>query len=89
MFCVESSAPQCGLVVFGASGDLTKRKLIPALANLFKRELLPADFFFLGCGRKELYDKATAIIQNARESVKALMKQGLIKPMPAEDKLLK
>ena len=56
MFCVESSAPQCGLVVFGASGDLTKRKLIPALANLFKRELLPADFFFLGCGRKELND---------------------------------
>jgi malate dehydrogenase (oxaloacetate-decarboxylating) len=39
--------------------------------------------------RKELYDKATAIIQNARESVKVLMKQGLIKPMPPEDKLLK
>lgn len=54
MFCVESPAPACGLVVFGASGDLTRRKLIPALANLFKRKLLPADFFFLGCGRKNL-----------------------------------
>jgi malate dehydrogenase (oxaloacetate-decarboxylating) len=38
--------------------------------------------------RKELYDRAVAIIQNARESLKALMKQGLIKPMPPEDKLL-
>ncbi len=56
MFCVESQAPRCGLIVFGASGDLTKRKLIPALANLFKRDLLPADFFFLGCGRKHLSD---------------------------------
>jgi malate dehydrogenase (oxaloacetate-decarboxylating) len=38
--------------------------------------------------RKELYDRAVAIIQNARESLKALMKEGLIKPMPPEDKLL-
>jgi malate dehydrogenase (oxaloacetate-decarboxylating) len=39
--------------------------------------------------RKELHEKATAIIQNARESLKLLMKQGLIKPMPPEEKLLK
>jgi malate dehydrogenase (oxaloacetate-decarboxylating) len=39
--------------------------------------------------RKELYDRAVAIIQNARESLKVLMKQGLIKPMPPEEKLLK
>jgi malate dehydrogenase (oxaloacetate-decarboxylating) len=39
--------------------------------------------------RKELYDKATAMIQNARESLRLLMKEGLIKPMPPEDKLLK
>jgi malate dehydrogenase (oxaloacetate-decarboxylating) len=38
--------------------------------------------------RKELYDRAAAIIQNSRESLKVLMKQGLIKPMPAEEKLL-
>jgi malate dehydrogenase (oxaloacetate-decarboxylating) len=38
--------------------------------------------------RKELYDRAVAIIQNARESLKALMKQGLIKQMPSEDKVL-
>jgi hypothetical protein len=39
--------------------------------------------------RKELHDRAVAIIQNARDSLKVLMKQGLIKPMPAEEKLLK
>jgi malate dehydrogenase (oxaloacetate-decarboxylating) len=39
--------------------------------------------------RKELHEKATAIIQNSRESLKLLMKQGLIKPMPPEEKLLK
>jgi glucose-6-phosphate 1-dehydrogenase len=54
ILCVESPAPQCGFVVFGASGDLTKRKLIPAIANLFKRGLLDKGFFFLGCGRKNL-----------------------------------
>ena len=56
VLCVESPAPACGLVVFGASGDLTKRKLIPALANLFKRDLLSKDFFCLGCGRSKLAD---------------------------------
>jgi len=39
--------------------------------------------------KKELYDKAVAIIQNARESTKLLMKNGLIKQAPPEDKLLK
>lgn len=38
--------------------------------------------------RKELYERAAAIIQNARRSLEALMKQGLIKPMPPEEKLL-
>ncbi|MCJ7423345.1 NADP-dependent malic enzyme [Candidatus Bathyarchaeota archaeon] len=39
--------------------------------------------------RKELYDKAVAIIQNARESTKLLMKHGLIKQAPPEEELLK
>ncbi|MGD0786256.1 MAG: glucose-6-phosphate dehydrogenase [Sedimentisphaerales bacterium] len=54
MLCVEPPAPPCVFIVFGASGDLTKRKLIPALANLFKRGLLDNGFLFLGCGRKKL-----------------------------------
>jgi malate dehydrogenase (oxaloacetate-decarboxylating) len=39
--------------------------------------------------RQELYERATAIIQNARESVKLLMKSNLIKAPPPEEKLLK
>jgi malate dehydrogenase (oxaloacetate-decarboxylating) len=39
--------------------------------------------------KKELYERATAIIQNARESVNSLMKEGLIKPPPPESELLK
>jgi malate dehydrogenase (oxaloacetate-decarboxylating) len=39
--------------------------------------------------RKELYERAVAIIQNARESLKVLMKEGLIKKPPPEEELLK
>jgi malate dehydrogenase (oxaloacetate-decarboxylating) len=39
--------------------------------------------------RQELYDRAVAIIQNARESTKLLMEKGLIKQMPPEEELLK
>jgi malate dehydrogenase (oxaloacetate-decarboxylating) len=39
--------------------------------------------------RQELYERAVAIIQNARESLKVLMKEGLIRPPPSEEELLK
>lgn len=39
--------------------------------------------------RDELYDRASAIISNARESTKLLMKHGIIRPAPSEDELLK
>ena len=39
--------------------------------------------------RQELYERATAIIKNARESLKLLMKEGLIKETPPEEELLK
>jgi glucose-6-phosphate 1-dehydrogenase len=39
------------LVIFGASGDLTKRKLIPALYNLARQRLLPQDFAIVGFAR--------------------------------------
>ncbi len=42
------------LVIFGASGDLTHRKLVPALFNLFKQKRLPVEFAILGLGRTEL-----------------------------------
>jgi glucose-6-phosphate 1-dehydrogenase len=44
------------LVIFGASGDLTKRKLIPALFELYEQHLLPEKFAVLGVSRTELSD---------------------------------
>ncbi|HEU5277945.1 MAG TPA: glucose-6-phosphate dehydrogenase [Gaiellaceae bacterium] len=46
----------CILVIFGASGDLTKRKLFPALYSLAYRRLLPQSFAVVGCARSEESD---------------------------------
>ncbi len=51
-------APPTTVVIFGASGDLTKRKLIPAVYNLAADNLLPPDFHLVGYGRKEISDEA-------------------------------
>jgi glucose-6-phosphate 1-dehydrogenase len=50
-------APPTVVVIFGASGDLTARKLIPAIYNLSVDNLLPADFHLIGYGRKEMSDE--------------------------------
>ncbi len=57
----------CTIVIFGASGDLTKRKLLPALYNLKRLKLLPENFAVLGVavteGNDEIYrEKITADI---------------------------
>lgn len=44
------------LLIFGASGDLTTRKLIPALYELYVRNLLPENFVILGAARTVLTD---------------------------------
>src|SRR5689334_19634483 len=43
----------CVLVIFGATGDLTGRKLAPAIYNLGKDGLLPANFACVGFARRE------------------------------------
>lgn len=44
------------LILFGATGDLAKNKLIPALFTLFKKRELPNDFFIFGFARREMTD---------------------------------
>lgn len=44
------------LVIFGASGDLTSRKLVPALFSLKVQKLLPPGFAVIGCGRTQYSD---------------------------------
>lgn len=46
------------VVIFGASGDLTARKLIPAIYNLSVDKLLPEHFKLIGFGRKSITDQA-------------------------------
>ncbi len=46
------------LIIFGASGDLTRRKLLPALRELQKLKLLPEKFAVLGIGRTEYSDES-------------------------------
>ena len=50
---MSAPSPQ-GIVIFGASGDLAKRKLIPSLFALFLRGLLPDRFFILGVSRTKM-----------------------------------
>ena len=52
---VKIPLPYC-LVIFGAYGDLSKRKLIPSLYRLHKSKLLPDNFFILGTGRMKMSD---------------------------------
>lgn len=54
-------------IIFGASGDLTKRKLVPALFDLFQQNLLPKDFVILGVARSSFKD----------ESFRELMKEAI------------
>ena len=42
-----------GIVIFGATGDLCKKKLIPALYKLWKKQLLPHNFLITGCSRRD------------------------------------
>ena len=47
-------ADPCIMVIFGFSGDLTRRKLIPALYNLASQRLLSREFAIVGLGRSPM-----------------------------------
>jgi glucose-6-phosphate 1-dehydrogenase len=51
---IEGRLEPCTIVIFGATGDLATRKLIPALYNLYRHGSLPEAFLILGCGRSQL-----------------------------------
>jgi glucose-6-phosphate 1-dehydrogenase len=53
MKTTKPAGPAC-LVIFGAAGDLTSRKLIPSLFRLFVSGMLPERFLILGLDRKEM-----------------------------------
>ena len=55
---LERTAEPCVIVIFGASGDLTKRKLVPALYSLAKQNLLTGGFSIVGTGRTPMNHEA-------------------------------
>jgi glucose-6-phosphate 1-dehydrogenase len=64
---LEKTAEPCSVTIFGASGDLTKRKLVPALYRMVQQRLLPAEFAIVGLARTEMTDEEFR--QKMRESV--------------------
>src|SRR5512147_1216695 len=62
---VEVPRP-AALVIFGASGDLTRRKLLPSLYRLYKNRMLAEQFFILGTSRVEMTsEQFRSSMQNA------------------------
>src|SRR4029434_1760840 len=63
---LERTAEPCAVVIFGASGDLTKRKLVPALYRLTQERLLPAEFAIIGFARSSMsHDEFRAKMKDA------------------------
>lgn len=58
----------CSFVIFGASGDLTRRKLIPAIYHLYRDNLLPDQCLIIGCARRDWSN------QDFRAAIQASMK---------------
>ena len=65
---LERTPEPCTMVIFGASGDLTRRKLLPALYNLAVDGLLPDSFAVVGFARSEMTDEQFR--QEALEAVR-------------------
>src|ERR1044072_9239731 len=65
----------CVLVIFGASGDLTKGKLIPALYNLALENRLAEQMAAIGDARSQMSDEACR--ENMRAAVKEFSRTGL------------
>ena len=53
----ERPSDPCMILIIGASGDLTSRKLVPALYNLYLKDALPDPFVIVGCSRTNLTDQ--------------------------------
>src|SRR6202171_6330079 len=65
----ERRVPECAMVIFGASGDLTKRKLMPALYRLAYDRRLSSGFAVVGISRTPLTD------EQVREKMRAAVEE--------------
>src|SRR5688572_4760634 len=53
---MSRSPEPCAMVIFGGSGDLTRRKLVPALYDLSRKRMIPGGFIILGLSRSPMTD---------------------------------
>ncbi|MDE3243179.1 MAG: glucose-6-phosphate dehydrogenase [Nitrospirota bacterium] len=72
----NGTAEPCTVVIFGGSGDLARRRLVPALYNLLLDGLLPERYAVLGLGRKPLSDQEFRAV--VREGVQTFSRQELV-----------
>jgi glucose-6-phosphate 1-dehydrogenase len=74
---LRRSPDACAIVIFGASGDLTRRKIFPALYSLAFRRLLPEQFGIVGVARTEQTSKQwvaemkKAVKEHGRDELRA------------------
>ena len=66
---LERTPDPCTMVIFGATGDLTRRKLMPALYSLWREHLLPGGFSVIGFSRTPMSD------DQFREDMKSAVKE--------------
>src|SRR5260370_27148170 len=78
----ERAAPPCALVIFGASGDLTHRKLIPALFDLFQSGLISKNFAVLRFSRSPLSNEDFR--RTARDGLEQLHAGGIVSQKAGE-----
>src|ERR1700710_881165 len=64
----ERTPEPCIVVIFGASGDLTKRKLLPALYHLEQAGNLPENFAVVGVARRPLEESFASDMKEGIES---------------------
>jgi glucose-6-phosphate 1-dehydrogenase len=74
----ERTAAPATMVIFGASGDLTRRKLLPALYNLALEHAIPAEFTVVGVSRSQMSDDEFR--KDMRKGVDEFSRSGKAKP---------
>ncbi len=77
----ERRVPPCAIVIFGANGDLTKRKLIPAFYRLAYERRLPSGFAIIGNSRTGMTDEAF------REKMKEGVCRSSLEDTPFDERL--
>jgi len=71
--CIEAMPDACGVLMFGASGDLAQRKVVPSLFGLYTKNLMRRAFFLVGYGR--------SVLTNAQ--FRALVRESIVAHIPA------